>query len=72
MKTLADKLVEECAENVDEVKLAGMALFGCENECKLLCIFHAVLIAIVFTISIAIGAYFIYYKYIIHDKKRCF
>ena len=26
-KSLVDKLVEECTENIDEVKIAGMALF---------------------------------------------
>ena len=26
-KSLVEKLVEECTENIDEVKIAGMALF---------------------------------------------
>ena len=30
-KKLSDKLVEECTENVDEVKIAGMVLFENEN-----------------------------------------
>ena len=30
---LVDKLVEECTENIDEIKIAGMALFELENEC---------------------------------------
>ena len=32
-KKLVDKLVEECTENIDEVKIAGMALFEHGNEC---------------------------------------
>ena len=68
-KKLVDKLVEECTENIDEVKIAGMALFECGSKCKSSCTIYIVLIAIVFTISIGIGTYFIYYKYKNHDKK---
>ena len=32
-KKLVDKLVEKCNENVDEVKITGMASFEHENEC---------------------------------------
>ena len=32
-KKLVDKLVKECTENIDEVKIAGIALFEHENEC---------------------------------------
>ena len=68
-KKLVDKLVEECTENIDEVKIAEVTLFERRNECKSSCTICVVLIAIVFTISIGIGTYFIYYKYINHDKK---
>ena len=57
-KKLVDKLVEECTENIDEVKIAGMALFEHGNECVCsytICVVSAV---IVLTISIWIGAYF--------------
>ena len=67
-----DKLIEECIENTDEVKIAGMALVERGNQCKSSCTIYVVLIAIAFTISIGIGTYFIYYKYINHDKKNCF
>ena len=40
-----------------------------ENKCKSSCTIYVVLIAIIFTISIGIGTYSIYYKYINHDKK---
>ena len=36
-KKLVDKLVEECTENIDEVKVAGTALFERRNECKSSC-----------------------------------
>ena len=68
-KKLVGKLVEECTENNDEVKIAGTALFERRNEWKSSCTIYVVLIAIVFTISIGIGTYFIYYKYMNHDKK---
>ena len=71
-KKLFNKLVEECTENTDEVKIAEMALFECRNDYKSSCTIYVVLIAIVFTISIGIGTYFIYYKYMNHDKKNCF
>ena len=69
---LVDKLFEECTENIDEVKFAGMALFEHRNECKSSCTIYIVLITIVFTIIIGTGTYFIYYKYMNHDKKKLF
>ena len=66
---LVDKLVEECTENIEEVKIAGMALFESGSDCKSLCTVHIVLIAIVFTISIGTDTYFIHYKYMNHYEK---
>ena len=65
-KKLVDKLVEECTESIDEVKIVGMALFKCRNDCKSSCTIYVVLIAIVSAISIGNGTYFIYYKYMNH------
>ena len=39
-------------------------------ECKSSCTIYVALIAIVFTISIGIGTYFIYYKYMNHDMIK--
>ena len=68
-KKFVDKLVKECTKKIDEVKIAGMGLFEAGNDCKSSCTIYVVLIAIVFTISIGIGTYFVYYKYMNHDKK---
>ena len=76
-KILIDKLVEECTENIDEVKIAKITLMHSaecnsvddENKCKSSCTIYVVLIGIIFTTFIGIGTYFIYYKYINHDKK---
>ena len=59
-KQLVNKLVEECTDSVDEVKIAGMALFEHENECICSYILCVVLDIVVLTVSIGIGAYFAY------------
>ena len=62
-KKLVDKLVKECTEDVDEVKIAGMTLFEHENErvCSYtICVVSAV---IALTISIGIGSYFFYSRF---------
>ena len=46
-----------------------MQLTEDENNCKSSCTIYVVLIAIVFTTCIGIGTYFVYYKYMNHDKK---
>ena len=66
-KRLADKLNEECTENIDEAKLAGVALFEHVNECVCSYTVCIVLTVIALTVSIGIGAYFIY-KYINRNK----
>ena len=63
-KRLVDKLVEECTKNINEVKIAGMALFEHENECVSSYTICAVLAVIALTISIGIGAYFVYFWYL--------
>ena len=57
-KKLVDKLVEECTENIDEVKIAGMALFEHRSECICSYAICVVLAVIALTINIEIGAYF--------------
>ena len=63
---LVDELIEECNENInEEVKILDKN----EDKCSF-CILHIILFSIFFTINIGIGTYFIYYKYINHNKKN--
>ena len=59
-KKLVDKLVEECAESIDEINIAGIALFERGKECVCSYTICVVLVVIALTISIGIGAYFAY------------
>ena len=70
-KRLANKLVEECNETIDEVKLTKITLAENENSYKCnSCILYIVLFSIFFTINVGIGAYFVYYKYTNRNKKN--
>ena len=62
---MADQLIEECNENINEkAKLLD------KNEDKYSsCITYIVLFSIFFTTNIGIATYFVYYKYINHNKK---
>ena len=62
---LAEKLVEECTENIEEVKIVSEN----KNRCSS-CILHIVLFSIIFIINIGIATYFIYYKYTNHNKEN--
>ena len=54
-KRLVDKLVEECTENIKETSS---------------CILYIVLFSIIFIINIGIATYFVYFKYINHNKEN--
>ena len=62
-KRLVNKLVEECTETVEEVKLAKITLAENENSYKCSsCTVYIVLFWIFFTINVGgIGACFIYF-----------
>ena len=66
-KELANKLVEECTENIDEVKIANKTEH--KNKCSS-CLLYIVLFSIFFAIYIGIGAYFAYYKYMNRNKEN--
>ena len=68
-KKLVDKLVEEWGENVDEAKLAGIALFEPGNKCVCSYTVFIVLSVIALTICIGISAYFTY-RYINRNKEN--
>ena len=60
---LVDKLVDECTETVEEVRLAKITLAENENSYKCSsCTVYIVLFWIFFTINVGgIGAYFVYF-----------
>ena len=66
-KRSVDKLVEECTENIDEVKITSKNEH--ENKCSS-CTLYIVLFSIFFTISIRIATYFVYYKYMSCNKEN--
>ena len=69
-KKLVDKLVKECTENAEEVKLAKITLAENENKYKCSsCTLYIVLFLIIFTINVGIGTYFVYYKYMNLTKE---
>ena len=63
-KKLADPLVEECTENIEETKLIKKTLD--ENKDRLL--FWISFIFFIISIGISIYLYFVYRKYVNHDK----
>ena len=75
-KKLVDKLVDECTENVEEVKLAKITSTENENVCK--CSSYTVyigLISVLFTFNVGIATYFVYLHWFslfaLVLKKRC-
>ena len=63
-KKLVDKLIDECAEAVEEVKLAKITLAENENKYKYSsCTLYIVLMIAVFTICAGITTYFVYYNW---------
>ena len=64
---MVDKLVDECTETSDEVKLVSKS----ENKYNL-CILYIGLFSIFFTINVGIATYFIYYKYMNRKKENIF
>ena len=64
---LVDKLVEERDKNIEEMTLVKINSAKCERNS---CILYIVLFSIFFTISIGIATYFVYYKYMNHNKEN--
>ena len=67
-RRLVNKLVEECTENVEEAKIIETTLTENIHKCSS-CTLYIVLFSIIFTINIGIATYFVYYKYMNHNKK---
>ena len=73
-KKLFDKLVKECTENIDEVKIAEWNPIECNSvenihKCSS-CTLYIVLFSILFTINVGIGTYFVYFHWYL--KKGCY
>ena len=64
-KRLVDKLADECDEIVEEVKILDKN----EDKCSS-CILYIVLFSIFFTINVGIATYFVYCKYMNHNKEN--
>ena len=56
-KKLVDKLIEECTETDDEVKMARITLAEYENECETSCTLYIVLFSVFLTVSIGIALF---------------
>ena len=65
-KWLLDKLVDECDENIDEVKIVSES----KNKCNSYILLYIVLFSVFFTINAGIATYFIYYKYMNCNKEN--
>ena len=61
-KKLVDKLVEECTETVEEVKLAKItsAKEGKNKYKSSSCTLYIMLFSVTFTTNVGIGSYFLY------------
>ena len=75
-KKLVDKLVVECTENIDEVKIAEITSTelhsaGHENLCVCSCTICVILAVIALAISIGIGAYFAYSRWYLKEDVTC-
>ena len=57
-KKLVDKLVAECTENIDEVKIAECNSVENIHKCSS-CTLYILLVSIIFTINIGIATYFV-------------
>ena len=72
-KKLVDKLIDECAETIEEVKLAKITFAENENENKYnSCTVYIVLMIVVFRIFTVITIYFVYYNWsLIKNNVSC-
>ena len=60
-------MTEECTENVKETNLVKINSTNCKHN---LCVLYIVLFSIIITINIGIATYFVYYKYMNHNKEN--
>ena len=69
---LVDKLIEECTENIKEVRIAKITLAEVKNKYKYSSyILYIVLFSVIFTVNVGIGSYFLYFHwYLKEDVTR--
>ena len=72
-KKLADKLIDECTETIEEVKLAKITLAENENNYRYSsCTVYIALMIVIFTIFTGITAYFVDYNcFLIKNNVSC-
>ena len=70
-KKLADKLVEECTENIQETRLVEKTLAKNEHENKCSsCTVYTALFFIILAINIGVSIYFAYCKHMNRNKEN--
>ena len=67
---LVDKLIDECTETIEEVKLAKITFAKNENKYSS-CTVYNVLMIVVFTIFTRITLYFVYYSWSLIKNVSC-
>ena len=72
-KKLVNKLVDECTETIEEMKLAKITPAENESENKYsTCTVYIILMIVVFTIFTRIAIYFVYYNWsLIKNNVSC-
>ena len=69
-KKLVDKLVEECADNIEETRLLETTSAKNENKHKCSsCTLYFVLFSIIFTINIGLGIFFAYFYWYLRKDR---
>ena len=70
---MVNKLVEECNETIDEVKLTKITIAENENKNSYKhnsCTVYIELFSVFFIINFGIGSSFVYYKYTNRNKRN--
>ena len=71
-KKQVDKLIEECNENVEEVKIVKITLAEDENKHKCSSYtLYIVLFSTIVTINIGISVYFVYFHWYLKKDATC-
>ena len=71
-KKLVDKLIEQCTQTVEEVKLANITLAEDENKDKCSsCTLYIVVFSMLFTINVGIVTYFVYSHWYLKEDAIC-